>query len=206
MANGTSHPHPYILFGPPGTGKTVTLVEAIKQIWRADKDSCILVAAPSNTAADLLASRLLEDLPKEDIYRYVSKRWMNKMAKTNKNKEQQDRMAASSSPAPPSSDSGVEDSPSVPDVSDSEEEETLRYEPEFMRKLARTKTRTTMKSNLPDEIVRKEEGDMRGIPEEAPRFPEEYVEGFNFERVTSWTGSSDILILKHIFVSDENGC
>jgi helicase MOV-10 len=32
IINGTSLPAPYLLFGPPGTGKTVTLVEAIKQV------------------------------------------------------------------------------------------------------------------------------------------------------------------------------
>lgn len=32
IISGTSKPAPYIVFGPPGTGKTVTVVEAIKQV------------------------------------------------------------------------------------------------------------------------------------------------------------------------------
>ncbi|XP_070558236.1 putative helicase MOV-10 [Ptychodera flava] len=60
---GTSRPAPYLLFGPPGTGKTVTVVEAIKQVYKSFPRSVILACAPSNSAADLIASRVLRDGP-----------------------------------------------------------------------------------------------------------------------------------------------
>lgn len=47
-----------VIHGPPGTGKTTTLVNAIKML--CDTEKHILVAAPSNAAVDLLAERLTE--------------------------------------------------------------------------------------------------------------------------------------------------
>ena len=46
-----------IVHGPPGTGKTTTLVEAIRGLVRRDREK-VLVTAPSNTAVDLLSERL----------------------------------------------------------------------------------------------------------------------------------------------------
>uniref|UniRef100_A0A8C5DEA3 RNA helicase n=1 Tax=Gouania willdenowi TaxID=441366 RepID=A0A8C5DEA3_GOUWI len=67
---GSSRPAPYLLFGPPGTGKTVTLVEAIKQIEKTQTNCHILACAPSNSAADLLCKRIVEThVDKHKVYR-----------------------------------------------------------------------------------------------------------------------------------------
>ena len=45
-----------VIHGPPGTGKTTTLVAAIERL--VQQENTVLVTAPSNTAADLLTERL----------------------------------------------------------------------------------------------------------------------------------------------------
>jgi ATP-dependent RNA/DNA helicase IGHMBP2 len=49
-----------IVHGPPGTGKTTTLVQAIKALAKQGNKK-ILVVAPSNTAVDLLSDKLAEE-------------------------------------------------------------------------------------------------------------------------------------------------
>uniref|UniRef100_A0A1B6CXC3 RNA helicase n=1 Tax=Clastoptera arizonana TaxID=38151 RepID=A0A1B6CXC3_9HEMI len=71
IVNKTAFPSPYLIFGPPGTGKTVTLVEAIAQVWllnpqKIDKQ---LVCSPTNSTADLLTVRILAAIPSVKIFR-----------------------------------------------------------------------------------------------------------------------------------------
>jgi helicase MOV-10 len=55
----------------PGTGKTITVVEAIRQVLAADPSARILACAPSNSAADLLASRLMM-LGSKSLFRFYA--------------------------------------------------------------------------------------------------------------------------------------
>ncbi|KAM3962461.1 putative helicase mov-10-B.1 [Aphomia sociella] len=60
ILSGTSRRCPYIVFGPPGTGKTMTIVEAIIQLVVANHRNRILVCTDSNMAADHIAVMLLQ--------------------------------------------------------------------------------------------------------------------------------------------------
>ncbi|KAI0777345.1 P-loop containing nucleoside triphosphate hydrolase protein [Trametes elegans] len=59
---------PFVVFGPPGTGKTVTVVEAMLQVLRTQPNARILACAPSNSAADLIAQRL-NSLSTSELFR-----------------------------------------------------------------------------------------------------------------------------------------
>jgi helicase MOV-10 len=56
------------MFRRPGTGKTVTIVEAIRQLLAADPNNRIFACAPSNSAADLIAQRLTT-LGRDNLFR-----------------------------------------------------------------------------------------------------------------------------------------
>ena len=63
VVEGVHRSVPYVIFGPPGTGKTTTVVETIVQCTKlrgAHGAFRILVVAPTNTAADLVATLCLK--------------------------------------------------------------------------------------------------------------------------------------------------
>ena len=70
----------FVLFGPPGTGKTTTLVEAIRVIInnrRMPQRGRFLICTPSNSAADNFALALLKAnfLPNQAIFRAIASRY-----------------------------------------------------------------------------------------------------------------------------------
>jgi helicase MOV-10 len=66
---------PIVIHGPPGTGKTKTVVEAVNQIVRADfalnayAHRKILLTAPSDIACDIICSRLSASLGTNEMHR-----------------------------------------------------------------------------------------------------------------------------------------
>lgn len=59
VLRGENRPFPYIYFGCPGSGKTQTIIETILQIQKHVKSSKIIIATPSNSAANLILEMLL---------------------------------------------------------------------------------------------------------------------------------------------------
>ncbi|XP_019423448.1 PREDICTED: probable RNA helicase SDE3 isoform X1 [Lupinus angustifolius] len=59
MILGSKGAPPYLIHGPPGTGKTRTIVEAVLQLYKHHRNARVLICAPSNSAADYILERLL---------------------------------------------------------------------------------------------------------------------------------------------------
>ena len=74
ILEGKCRPSPYIVMGPPGTGKTATIVEAILQIFSRRPQCRILACSGSNAAADSIASKLIasERVTPKDMVRIVA--------------------------------------------------------------------------------------------------------------------------------------
>ncbi|KIW04052.1 uncharacterized protein PV09_04871 [Verruconis gallopava] len=63
---------PFLIHGPPGTGKTKTMVEIALQLLRSDSARHILICAPSDPAADTLTERLRTSLTPDELFRLNS--------------------------------------------------------------------------------------------------------------------------------------
>ena len=68
IVSGSHGDLPFLIYGPPGTGKTKTVIEAILQLVPKDNVH-ILAVAPSPSAADTIALRLVPHLNPGEMYR-----------------------------------------------------------------------------------------------------------------------------------------
>lgn len=71
IVNVPSYPVPYLLLGPPGMGKTATLIVGIGKISMSKPNSKILGMPTSNAAANKFIVRLLRNLPEQQLLRFL---------------------------------------------------------------------------------------------------------------------------------------
>ena len=71
---GECRPTPYIIFGPPGTGKTVTIVESILQVFDKIGHSRVIACTAANSSADLIVQKLLDSkrITEKDLIRVTA--------------------------------------------------------------------------------------------------------------------------------------
>lgn len=69
VLNEAYGPVPYLIFGPPGTGKTKTLAELALQLTYKDKSAHLLVCAPSDPAADTLVQQISKHFKPSQVLR-----------------------------------------------------------------------------------------------------------------------------------------
>ncbi|KAK9086893.1 hypothetical protein Syun_029287 [Stephania yunnanensis] len=72
MILGCTGAPPYAIHGPPGTGKTKTLVEAILQLYKTKKNARILICASSNSASDHVLEKLISkdfEIQESEVFR-----------------------------------------------------------------------------------------------------------------------------------------
>ncbi|XP_054090982.1 uncharacterized protein LOC105217985 [Zeugodacus cucurbitae] len=75
---GGANPYaPYIVVGPPGTGKTITIVEAILQLYINRPQCRILITASTNSACDKIALKLGEQFENNPLLRKLSSQRSN---------------------------------------------------------------------------------------------------------------------------------
>jgi helicase MOV-10 len=78
IVQGALRPIPYVIFGPPGTGKTTTIVETVYQLARLhtynsnQRKLKILLVAPSNDASDILVEKLAQYFPPSEMLRVLA--------------------------------------------------------------------------------------------------------------------------------------
>lgn len=74
IVNETAFPAPYLVIGPPGTGKTTTIIESIAQILHLKPNARILLTSNTNANCDELGIRLLEYVSCNKVLRIYSTR------------------------------------------------------------------------------------------------------------------------------------